>query len=108
MAKRNDLAHTASNDVLSCARPQIARPYRRKTMRPRFQFGLAALLTIAALVLTARSFAQQPSSQSTPSATPPAASTPAPATPPAASTPADTPAQTPPESTTGPVGTTND
>ena len=60
VAKRNDLAHTASNHVLSCARPQIARPYRRKTMRPRFQFGLAALLTIGALVLTARSFALLP------------------------------------------------
>jgi hypothetical protein len=77
-------------------------------MRPRFQFGLAALLTLAALVLTARSFAQQPTS---PSTTPPAATTPPTppsATPPAASTPADTPAQTPPDSTAGPVGTTND
>jgi hypothetical protein len=42
-------------------------------MRPRFQFGLAALLTLAAFVVASRSFAQQPSSQSAP----PAASAPA-------------------------------
>ena len=61
-------------------------------MRPRFRFGFAALFTLAALVATSRSFAQQPSSQ------------PAPSTPPAASAPADTtqPANLPPSGTTSP------
>jgi beta-barrel assembly-enhancing protease len=63
-------------------------------MRPRFQFGFAALLIVAALALASRSSAQQPTSP--------------PATPPAASTPSDTPSPAPPETTTGPVGTTND
>lgn len=40
-------------------------------MRPRFQFGLAALLTVAAIALAPHALAQQPS------ATPPAASAPA-------------------------------
>jgi hypothetical protein len=53
-------------------------------MRPRFQFGLAALLTLAALILASHSFAQQPSSQ------------PAPSTPPAASAPPDPASQTTP------------
>jgi beta-barrel assembly-enhancing protease len=43
-------------------------------MRPRFQFGFAALLTVAALALASGSFAQQTSS---PPATPPAATSPA-------------------------------
>jgi hypothetical protein len=42
-------------------------------MRPRFQFGLAALLTVAAFALASRSFAQQPTN---PAATPPAATAP--------------------------------
>ena len=69
--------HTASNDVLSCARPQEARPYRRKSMRPRSQFGIAALLALAALSFAPRAFAQQTSTPSTP----PAATAPAPAQP---------------------------
>jgi len=42
-------------------------------MRPRFQFGLAALLTVAALALASHSFAQQPSN---PAAAPPGSSAP--------------------------------
>jgi hypothetical protein len=72
-------------------------------MRTRFQFGLAALLTLAALVLASHSFAQQPSNPSAPSATPPAAS--APADPASQTTPA--PAATTTTDTSAPAASTD-
>ncbi len=66
------MAHTASNDVLSCVRSQRTRPSRRDTMRPRIQFGLAALLAVASIALVAHSLSAQQPSSTTP-ATPPAA-----------------------------------
>jgi beta-barrel assembly-enhancing protease len=70
-------------------------------MRPRFQFGFAALLTVVALAFASRSFAQQPSSQPVPS-TPPAAS--APVDPASQSTPA--PSATATTDTSAPAAST--
>src|SRR5580698_436046 len=76
MAKRTRKAHTASNTVLTCARLHRARPLGRINMRPRFHFGLAAMLAVAALVCATHSFAQS-STPATSTTTPPAASAPA-------------------------------
>ena len=92
MAMLTKKAHTASNELLSCARSHMARPSRRVSMRTRSQFGLAALLAVAVFALTAQSYAQQ---STTPSAS----------TPPAATAPASQPA---PASTSGsPAGTSD-
>jgi len=83
--------------VLSCARLEGAQTCRREIMRPRFQFGFAALITLAPLIAASHSFAQQqPSSPATP---PPASAS----ADPASSSP-DTaqPVNLPPPGTTSP------
>ncbi len=89
MAMLTIKVHTSSNDVLSCAHLQEARPSRRYTMRIRTQFGIAAPLAIAVLAFASHGFAQQtttpPSSTTTPAASQPAAQTAPAATPDASS-----------------------
>jgi hypothetical protein len=74
-------------------------------MRPRFQFGLAALLTVAAFALAFNSFAQQPSTPTATPSTPPAAPAPDSSQP---ASPQPSPQTAPaPASTTTPASTTS-